>query len=205
MNKALIQCRTGEKLGFPSNNGSRMTANGFVWYDTHQEHILTNITFRHCGVRSEQYDQYDTSPTRGCSMSDPQSGCSAESSTFGFLTHSDEFTPHVMQATKQIKFDNCGRRFRFSFEDLDTVSGRGQSWYDDDGSISGLNEPTLIGSGLSTAKSWWTVDNDGKNAFIMCWFLIHLSMTSQVFFGDFSCTGRTGTAYFYQDAWWSST
>lgn len=162
LHNALIQCRTGEKLGFPSNNAYNMLANGFVWYDTYQEHILTSVTFRNCGVRTDQYNQYDSSPTRGCSPSNTQTGCRDDSSTFGFLTHSDQFTPQVMQATNRISFDNCGRRFRFSMEDLDSVSGRGQSWYDGDGSVSGFYEPTIISSGLPSAKGWWTVDDDGK-------------------------------------------
>lgn len=162
LHNAYIQCRTGEKLGFPSNNAYNMVANGFVWYDTYQEHILTNVTFRNCGIRADEYAQYDSSLTRGCSPSDPQTGCRGDSSTFAFLTHSDQFTPQVMQATKQIIFENCGRRFRFAEEDLDSVSGRGQSWYDGDGTVSRFYEPTIIGSGLPTAKGWWTVDDDGK-------------------------------------------
>lgn len=160
LHNGFIQCRTGENLSFPSNNAYALTGNGFVWYDTYQEHLMTSVTFRNCGVRADEYAQYDSSPSRGCSSSDTQSGCRDDSSTFGFLTHSDQFTPQVMQATRQITFDNCGRRFRFSMEGLDSVSGRGQSWYDGDGTVSGLYEPTIISSGLPNARSWWTVDND---------------------------------------------
>jgi hypothetical protein len=84
-------------------------------------------------------------------------GCDPSSSTFGFLTHSDEFNPEIMQATSGLVFDNIGRKFRFSRTDIDTVSGRTQNWFDADGSTSGFNEPTLIGSGLSSAGLWWTV------------------------------------------------
>lgn len=62
-----------------------------------------------------------------------------------------------MQATSGLVFDNIGRKFRFSRTDIDTVSGRTQNWFDADGSTSGFNEPTLIGSGLSSAGLWWTV------------------------------------------------
>lgn len=122
---------------------------------------MTRTTFRNCGYRSDKFNQYDKSPTRGCA-DNPQNGCNPDSSTFGFLTHSDEFTPEVMQGSKEIKFDNCGRRFRFSNEQLDSVSGRGQNWLDTDGSVSGLGEPTLIGSGLNSVKDWWGVDDEGK-------------------------------------------
>lgn len=84
-------------------------------------------------------------------------GCSDYSSVFGFLTHSDQFNPEIMQATKNIRMTNVGRRFRFSRTDIETVSGRTQNWLDSDGTVSGWNEPTLIGSGLQTAGLWWRV------------------------------------------------
>lgn len=69
-----------------------------------------------------------------------------------------------MQATKNIIFESCGRRFKlhdYRGTNLpSTVSGRGQNWLDFDGSVSGLNEPTIIGSGLSDAGLWWKVDSD---------------------------------------------
>jgi hypothetical protein len=90
------------------------------------------------------------------SIIDPQ-GCRSDSSTFGFLTHSDQFNPELMQATKNITLQDLGRRFRFSRVDIETVSGRSQNWLDTDGSVSGLNEPVLIGSGLQSAGMWWRV------------------------------------------------
>lgn len=50
----------------PGSSTSLLKGDGFFWYDTGQEHIITRATFRNCGYRSEQYNQYDTSPTRGC-------------------------------------------------------------------------------------------------------------------------------------------
>jgi hypothetical protein len=158
LDNALVVCRSGESLGFRKAN--KLSANGFVWYDTGQSHIMSRTTFRNCGYRSDKYNQYDTSLLRGCG-DEPEYGCSSSSSVFGFLTHSDEFTPEVMQATKDIKFENCGRRFRFSNEALDSVSGRGQNWWDSDGTVSGLGKPTLIGSGLWSVRNWWGVDANG--------------------------------------------
>jgi hypothetical protein len=66
-----------------------------------------------------------------------------------------------MQGTKSIKFTNCGRRFKYTTS-TNTVSARGQNWLDADGSISGFGTPTLIGSGLATASSWWRVDDQGE-------------------------------------------
>jgi hypothetical protein len=161
LNNMVAVCRTGEPLGLQASNAYRLGGHGFTWYDTDQSHIITNSTFRNCGYRSNEYSQYDESPDRGCG-DDPQTGCDDRSSTFEFLTHSDQFTPEVMQGTRDIKFDKCGRRFKFSVADKETVSGRGQNWLDVDGSVSGLGVPTLIGSGFDGAKDWWGVDDDGK-------------------------------------------
>jgi hypothetical protein len=142
-----------------------MSGNGFFWYDTGQNHIITNSLFRNCGYRSAQYNQYDNSANRGCG-DDAQTGCSSSSTVFGFLAHSDQFTPEVMQGTKNITFQNCGRRFFLSNFNgpsaPSTVSGRTQNWLDTDGSVSGLGVPALIGSGQVEAGLWWTVDNEGK-------------------------------------------
>jgi hypothetical protein len=162
ISKMLSVCRTGEVIDLPP--GASMNAisgNGFVWYDTGQEHIITQSTFRNCGYRSAAFNQYDNSTDRGCG-DNPTTGCQTGSSVFGFLTHSDQFTPEIMQGTRNITFAKCGRRFKFSMDLLETVSGRGQNWLDVDGSVSGLRQPTLIGSGLALAKDWWSVDNEGK-------------------------------------------
>mmetsp|Transcript_22804 Transcript_22804/g.36994 ORF Transcript_22804/g.36994 Transcript_22804/m.36994 type:complete len:199 (-) Transcript_22804:1544-2140(-) len=151
-----VACRTTELLKLPVQRAYDIRGNGFVWYDTGQDHIITDSTFRNCGYRSDQYNQYNTDPARGC-YSSGEYGCHPDSSTFGFLTHSDQFNPEIMQATKSIVLDNVGRVFRYSRVDIETVSGRTQNWLDVDGTVSGLNEPTLIGSGLPSAGMWWAV------------------------------------------------
>ena len=180
-------CRTGEDLGLPSPASAArlegktlhcigwelterekthhlvvfVVGSGFYWYDTGQSHIITNAVFKNCGYRSADLAQYDTSPTRGCGTeSDRVKGCRGDSTTFGFLTHSDQFVPEVMQATKGLSFQDCGRRFKYTQGTGDTVSGRCQNWLDVDGTASGLGVPTLIGSGLESAKGWWKVDDD---------------------------------------------
>jgi hypothetical protein len=163
MDNLLAVCRTGESLSMPSANAYSLEANGFFWYDTNMEHIITRATFRNCGLRSDAYNQYDTSPNRGCSGTDPQRGCGQGSTVFGLSSDTDQYTPQIMQGTKNITFDNCGRRFKFTMDHADTVSGRGQNWLDADGSVSGLKEPVLIGSGLKNASNWWAVDDDSKS------------------------------------------
>ena len=76
---------------------------------------------------------------------------------FGFLTHSDQHNPEIMQATKNITFEDAGRRFRFTRTDFESVSGRLQNWFDADGSATGTLEPTFMGSGFGSAGLWWNV------------------------------------------------
>ena len=140
----------------------RVRGDGFVWYDTGQEHIITESVFRNCGYRSNEYNQYDQSSTRGCGDSN-SNGCSDSSSVFGFLTHSDQFTPEIMQGTRAITFENCGRRFNLDnwLGNPNTVSGRNQNWLDVDGSASGLGVSTFMVSGAANVSTWWNVDSNG--------------------------------------------
>ena len=156
-------------------------ADGFFWYDTGQEHIITSSVFRHCGFRSDAYDQYDSSETRGCG-SNPYNGCGGGSTVFGFLTHSDQFNPELMQATRDLSFNEVGRRFKFTTTNFETVSGRAQNWLDVDGTVSGFGEPTLIGSGFESAGLWWRV---GKQDFLFFFFLFFWRVSQSKHFCDF--------------------
>jgi hypothetical protein len=91
--KVLVVCRTGEPLVMPSSPSS-VTANGLLWYDHGQEHIMTDSTFRNCGFRSDEYAQYDQGIDRGCGLDGP-TACSPESTVFGFQASSDFFNPEV--------------------------------------------------------------------------------------------------------------
>ncbi len=158
--------RTNETWVFPPGGSATcLHGNGFFWYDTYQNHIMTNTEFRNCGYRSVLYDQYDNSTTRGCGDS-TANGCSSDSTTYGFLAHSDEFVPQIMQGTKNITFTNCGRRFylyNFNGDSApETVSGRSQNWLDADGSVTGLHVPSIIGSGKNGSQGWWQVEDEGK-------------------------------------------
>eukprot|EP00957_Ditylum_brightwellii_P130551 9958581-Ditylum_brightwellii.AAC.1 len=81
----LSHCRTGEKIALPSGGRANdMKGDGFFWYDTNQEHIITNSVFHNCGYRDDKYNQYDTLPDRGCGIdTDIDSGCSSGSTVFG--------------------------------------------------------------------------------------------------------------------------
>lgn len=45
------------------------------------------------------------------------------------------------------------------------MNGRGQNWLDADESVSGFGVPSLIGSGLQSAKNWWGINEDGKSLY----------------------------------------
>ena len=69
-----------------------------------------------------------------------------------------------MQATSDVTYIDCGRRFRLydyaHNNNPSSVSGRTQNWMDIDGSTSGLNVPTIIGSGLSDTGHWFRVEDE---------------------------------------------
>jgi hypothetical protein len=164
----LVQCRSQIPLVMPKSVfANKLRSDGFRWYDTGQEHIISGITFRNCGYRSKAYDQYDKGLTRGCG-DEKDIGCMPDASVWIFVTHSDQHVPEIMQATRGVKFENCGRRFRFHDfrQNLrwhpTSVSAWSQNWLDMDGSITGFNERSVAASGVSEAGMWWQVDHEGK-------------------------------------------
>lgn len=122
---------------------------------------MTEAKFRKCGYTSDEYGQYDSSPDRGCGTNSEPNGCHESSTTFGFLTHSDQFTPELMQGTRAISYEKVGRRFSLDnwLGEENTVSGRQQNWVDEDGSASSQNKKTFIVSGFESAEGWWAVDD----------------------------------------------
>jgi hypothetical protein len=168
INNLLSVCRTQTPIALPDDaDASQMRADGFKWYDTNQEHIITEAIFRNCGYRSDEYNDYNKDLARGCA-DEKDMGCSDSSSVWSMLTHSDQFVPEIMQGTRAITFENCGRRFRQQDYRLDSrpdapssVSGREQNWYDIDGTITGFGERSVAASGLADAGMWWEVDDEG--------------------------------------------
>jgi hypothetical protein len=87
----LVTCRTGEPMNLPPGGlANGFGGNGFVWYDTGQEHIITQSTFRNCG---------SIVGGNGCDANNASTGCRSGSSVFGFLTHSSQFNPEIMQVS----------------------------------------------------------------------------------------------------------
>jgi hypothetical protein len=156
LDNMLAVCRSGHLIDTPSKNVNTLQGNGIIWYDINQKHIVTNSQFRHCGSRT------DNTTTIGCSSTDPERGCRTLSTTFGFLSDNNYFTPEIMQATRNISMESCDTLFSLE-KSYDSVSGRHVNWMDADGSVSGLHEPTIIGSGVESVKNWWGVDEDGTS------------------------------------------
>jgi len=119
---------------------------GFQFYDTGQSHMITNSRFTNC----QSVQTTDTCIYSGkCSMR-----------IFQYLTHSDQFTPGLMQMTRNITYSNVDKNFLMvpstKAESKITVSGRAANWLDEDGSVNGIfpNERTQIGSNW-TGADWW--------------------------------------------------
>ncbi|KAI9334736.1 G8 domain-containing protein [Obelidium mucronatum] len=110
---------------------------GFSWYDTGQNHIISNATFRTCTNAWAPALQRKSM------------------AVWQFLTHSDQYIPNVMQATRNITYQNCNASQLWIFNNYQrtTVSGRLQSWLDFDGTASLSAGRTMIGS--SWANEWW--------------------------------------------------
>lgn len=70
--------------------------------------------------------------------------------------------PLFLQGTKNITLEKCGRRFTFNdFRGSGaavSVSARLQNWLDEDGSITGFGQRSVIASALGTGM-WWKPDN----------------------------------------------
>eukprot|EP01087_Luapelamoeba_hula_P000813 TRINITY_DN105_c0_g1_i5.p1 TRINITY_DN105_c0_g1~~TRINITY_DN105_c0_g1_i5.p1 ORF type:complete len:1108 (+),score=125.47 TRINITY_DN105_c0_g1_i5:207-3530(+) len=123
---------------------------GFQWYDTGQDHILQDSTFRNC--RNDwPHCIFGSAP-----------GVCGHAAVFTSLSHSDQFVPQLMQVTSGVKFENCNNKWQFSTQltnpEGNTVSGRLQNWLDADGSVSGNGKRSMIGS--AWASDWWTMNDD---------------------------------------------
>ncbi|KAJ3027564.1 UNVERIFIED_CONTAM: Fibrocystin-L [Siphonaria sp. JEL0065] len=117
---------------------------GFQWYDTGQNHIISNTTFRTCTNAWKPALQ-----TKSMAV-------------WMFLTHSDQFVPGIMQATRNIVYQNCNSSQLWVFNNYQrtTVSGRLQSWLDMDGTASLSSGRTMIGS--LWGQEWWNLFGSPK-------------------------------------------
>ena len=108
---------------------------------------------------------------QGCGSSS-STGCRAESFVFGFLAHISEFNPEITQATRDIMFESCGRRFHmneYRGDNFNSVSERIQNWLDAVGSVTEfcvrcrcwLLVRLGVNGGLVVGSPWWFHAGDG--------------------------------------------
>jgi hypothetical protein len=166
MANGIMACRTGLPLQLPcagcDTDAAKaadilkgMEGTGFGWYDTGMQHILSNITFRRCGIYEPK-----RAPAPGCGNG--KGGCQPLSSVFKFNSGSDRFAPQMLQATRQIKYENCGRRFHFTWPGRkngmrSSLAERLINWYDADGTASGRKGPTIMGAITADDNGWWNL------------------------------------------------
>uniref|UniRef100_A0A7S3L0I4 G8 domain-containing protein n=1 Tax=Amphora coffeiformis TaxID=265554 RepID=A0A7S3L0I4_9STRA len=161
MDQILHVCRSGEQLELPDEfNTEEWTGSSMYFQTEGYKYIISNSIFRNCGVRDDKYNQYDNSPTRGCPADGSNTGCKAGSAVFYFTSFKDNLLPEINEATTNITYENCGRRFMSTYEEYETNMAMRECWIDADGSTSGLGEPTFIVSGTNRSKAWWRADDE---------------------------------------------
>ncbi|EGG17944.1 hypothetical protein DFA_08945 [Cavenderia fasciculata] len=111
---------------------------GFQFYDTWTRTILTNINFRNFIALAKQ-------------PSNPQD----DNRVLVSMTHSDIYKPQGISATRNITFTNTLVKQRMGHNVTNTGSSRYYNFVDWDGSFTGRNVPSIVGSHLN----WWQYDN----------------------------------------------
>jgi len=110
---------------------------GFQFYDTYVKTILTNIKFaNYIAKASPASDEEDNRVIIS-------------------MTHSDVFKPQGMSVTKNITFENVATSQKIGHNVVDTGSSRYFNYIDSDGTFTGRNVPTIIGSHVN----WWNFDS----------------------------------------------
>jgi len=165
IDQMLVNCRSANNVTYLQNcnTTSWWTCNardlaffesyiGFQFYDTGQSHLVTDSIFQNC-VETNPNCLYGT-----CTMT-----------LFSYLTHSDEFTPGLMQMTKNISYINSDMSHIMTpsfipFPHI-TVSGRDGNWLDVDGTVNGLfPKGTKVNIGSNwTGADWWRYNDQCVN------------------------------------------
>ncbi|GAM17885.1 hypothetical protein SAMD00019534_010600 [Acytostelium subglobosum LB1] len=113
---------------------------GFQFYDTVTHTVITNINFRNF-----QHDASASTPEE-------------DNAVIVSMTHSDQFKPQQISATKGITFTNVQMSQRIGHYVRETGSSRYFNFIDWDGSIVGESTPQIVGSSLS----WWNFNSACK-------------------------------------------
>eukprot|EP01137_Pigoraptor_chileana_P015723 Opistho-2@5312 len=127
LHRALSNGRTPNSEIVDLHIGAR---EGFQYYDTWVATMLNNVTFR-----NYNYDLGDV--------------------VILGMTHSDTYKPQGINAAKNIRYENCGRKGILAIADVPTGSSWMYNIIDYDGSMSMRGRPTIIGS----HQSWFNYDS----------------------------------------------
>eukprot|EP01132_Coremiostelium_polycephalum_P000408 gene408-516_t len=110
---------------------------GFQFYDTHVQTILSNIEFRNFVKNPER-----TNPQR-------------DNRVIVSMTHSDIYKPQGISATKNIRYTNVAdSQIMGHYTVQDTGAARFYNFIDYDGSTTKRGRPTIVGSHIN----WWNFD-----------------------------------------------
>ncbi|EGC33844.1 hypothetical protein DICPUDRAFT_36074 [Dictyostelium purpureum] len=135
LDTAIVNGQTGSLV-----SKSRTGRQGFQFYDTYVQTILSNVVFRNF-YKLNSADSPETDNRVIISM-----------------THSDVFKPQGISATIKLKTENVASSQIIGHRAVNTGSSRYFNLIDWDGSISGLKVPSLIGS----HDAWWNFDSTCK-------------------------------------------
>jgi len=127
---------------------------GFRFYDVGQSHLISNSIFTNCRPLAGNCANY---PDVGCKGTPP----ARTVKVWTYLTHSDQYTPGLMQQTINISYVNVDVNSVMASatsERYVTVSGKAANWIDNDGTI----VPTLtkykggrVNIGSNWTNDWW--------------------------------------------------
>jgi hypothetical protein len=159
MANGVMACRTGLPLQLPcvgcDTDAAKaagilkgMEGTGFGWYDTGLQHILSNITFRSCGI---------SEPKRALALGcgNGKGGCQPLSSVIKFNSGSDRFAPQMLQATRELRPPLPLHMARAKLRS--SLAERLVNKYDADGTASGRKKPTIMGAITADSNGWWNL------------------------------------------------
>ncbi|EFA76092.1 hypothetical protein PPL_10671 [Heterostelium album PN500] len=135
VNNALVNGQSANLLA----KGNEVSRQGFQFYDTYVKTILTNVVFRN----------YATVYPYSQSSED-------DNKVIISMTHSDEFKPQGISATRNITLQNCLASQIIGHNIVDTGSSRYFNFIDFDGTVTGrAGVPTIVGA----HDKWWQFDS----------------------------------------------
>eukprot|EP01132_Coremiostelium_polycephalum_P000649 gene649-803_t len=136
MNTAIVNGQSGN----PLSKGMMYQRQGFQFYDTYVQTILSNVEFRNYIHNPDPNINYDADDNRAIIT----------------MTHSDVFKPQGISATKNIRYVNVPAAQTLGHNVLDTGSSRQFNLIDTDGSMSRRGTPTIVGS----HENWWNYNSN---------------------------------------------